>query len=331
MVNVAVVGAGYGSYGLAPAFQRAGATVVGLCAPSAERRDRTAAALGIPHTATDLASLAALTRIDAVAIAVPPDRQTAIATWALESGLPVFAEKPLGASLAEVEALANLAAHKGLPTAIDFLFPELPAWRAAKELLEDGAIGALRHVTVAWNFESYDHRHGLKGWKTDPQRGGGALRHFGSHVLYYLEWLCGPLADVAGATSSWPGGIGDSLVSLHARTAGGSGVAATICNAAPHGDGHAIRLFGDAGAIALVNASADPVDFTLELQGRADAAPTRPTLPADGPPLAAGTDPRVAPISRIARRFLAAIRAGEQLRPSFADGLRIQRHIESLV
>lgn len=330
MLNVAVVGAGYGGYGLAPAFQRAGGAVVGLCAPSAERRDRTAAALRIPHTAADLAGLAALTRIDAVAIAVPPDRQAAIATWALERGLPVFAEKPLGVSVAEVEALANLAARKNLPTAVDFLFPELPAWREAKDLLDGGAIGVLRHAVVTWNFESYDHRHGLTGWKTDPRRGGGALRHFGSHVLYYLEWLCGPLADVTGATSSWAGATGDSLVSLHARTAGGSGVAATICNAALHGEGHAVRLFGDAGMIAIVNSSPDPVDFTLEVRGRADTAPSRPGLPADGPPLPAGTDPRVAPISRMAARFLAAIRDGGQVKPSFADGLRIQRHIESL-
>lgn len=329
MLNVAVVGAGYGGYGVAPAFQRAGAAVVGLCAPSASRRDKVAAALGIPYTAPDLPGLATKTRIDAVAIAVPPDQQAAIAAWALERDLPVFAEKPLGVALAEAEALATLAMRKQIPTAIDFLFPELPAWRRAKELLDEGAIGTLRHAIVVWTFESHDHRHGIKGWKTDPIRGGGALRHFGSHTLYYLDWLCGPLSNVAGTLSTSPGTRGDTLVTLQGSSASGASVAATICSAAPHGEGHSVQLDGDSGTISMSNTSPNPVDFVLELRRRGDSVALRPALPEEKP-LAVGDDPRIAPISRIAARFLSAISGGGQVAPSFADGLRVQKYIESI-
>src|SRR5947207_1326275 len=137
-MDVAIVGAGFGGYGLAPAFQRAGARVVALCAPSPTRRDRIAATLGIPETYGSLDELLERRSVDAVAIAVPPDRQPSIAATALRRGLAVFAEKPLAASLGDAEQLAALARREQVTTAIDFLFPEIGAWRTAQRLLRDG-------------------------------------------------------------------------------------------------------------------------------------------------------------------------------------------------
>ena len=83
--------------------------------------------------------------IDAVAIATPPRLQPAIAVRALERGKPVFVEKPLAADLDSAAAMLRQAAG-GPPAMIDFGFPEIPPWRKAKALIDDGAIGALRHV-----------------------------------------------------------------------------------------------------------------------------------------------------------------------------------------
>src|SRR5437588_11306417 len=98
-MDVAIVGAGFGGYGLAPAFHRAGARVVAICAPSAARRERVAAAHGIPETFGSLEELLGRRSVDAVVIAVPPDRQLPLAAIALERGLAIFAEKTLAASL----------------------------------------------------------------------------------------------------------------------------------------------------------------------------------------------------------------------------------------
>lgn len=52
--------------------------------------------------------------IDAVALCTPPQVRRAIATFALQQGWHTFLEKPPGATLAEVIALRDLAAAKGV-------------------------------------------------------------------------------------------------------------------------------------------------------------------------------------------------------------------------
>ena len=42
-----------------------------------------------------------------------------------------------------------------MPTMIDFNFHQIASWQRAKEMLDDGAIGALRHVAVHWHVENH--------------------------------------------------------------------------------------------------------------------------------------------------------------------------------
>jgi predicted dehydrogenase len=333
MVRVAIIGAGYGGYVLAPAFQLCpDAVIAGICAPSASRRDEIALSLGIKSVADSLDALLQQTDIDAVAIAVPPDRQAEIVTFALGRGLPVFAEKPLATSVSQAQHLTLLAEKAGVPTAVDFIFPELPIWRASKAMLDAGVIGSLRHVVATWLFESYDHARSTGGWKTVGSRGGGVLQYFGSHTLHYLEWFCGPMTTLAGQLSQASGqNGGDTLASLHATFENGATGAIVLSDVAVHGGGHCLKLFGEEGVLTLSNATANPVDFTLQIQRRGEASPSMPLVPTDLPALRPGADPRIAPAARLAQRFVAAIGHRSGIRPSFADGLRVQQLMEPLL
>src|SRR5262249_57145328 len=102
--------------------------------------------------------------VDAVAVAVPPHLQPEVACRALDLGKPVFAEKPLAADLAGARALLASARMSGRPAVVDFGFPELPSWRRAKEMMDGGAIGRLRHVVVTWNAENRATRLRLTSW-----------------------------------------------------------------------------------------------------------------------------------------------------------------------
>ena len=88
---------------------------------------------------------------------------------------------------------------------IDFEFPELPAWQRAKALIDEGAIGTLRHVVVTWQVENYATRMRLKSWKTNGDDGGGVLGNFVSHCFHYLEYFCGPLANLSAQLFGLPG------------------------------------------------------------------------------------------------------------------------------
>src|SRR5258706_426353 len=79
--------------------------------------------------------------------------------------------------------------------------------------------------------------------------GGGALNDFAPHVLYYLEWLLGPIDRIWAAPQ--PDADRDVLAVLALEFRDGPTGAVTIATAAPLGDGHAMTVYGEQGALAL--------------------------------------------------------------------------------
>ena len=200
MIRVGIVGCNYGRLVHLPAFRLdPRCQVIALAGSDAERTAGLAREANIPLAFGNWADLVEHPDVDAVTIAAPPGLQPAIAMRALELGKPVFAEKPIAAGLADAEAMARAAAASGRATLVDFNFSAIMVWRKAKQLLEQGAIGRLRHVTVNWNVENYGTRMRIRNWKADGAEGGGALGNFVSHSFHYLEWLCGPDHRAVGA------------------------------------------------------------------------------------------------------------------------------------
>ena len=108
----------------------------------------------------------------------------------------------MAADLAGAEAMLRQADRA--PAMIDFNFTEIFAWKKTKALLEQDAVGRLRHVAVNWNVENVSTRLRLKNWKTSGADGGGALGNLASHSLYYLEWFCGPIAGLSARLAGLP-------------------------------------------------------------------------------------------------------------------------------
>ena len=85
--------------------------------------------------------------VEGVAIAAPAVDHARLALRALKAGKPAFVEKPLALELEDAEAVATLAAEKGLPLAVGHLLQYHPAFVTLKRLVSDGVIGELRHIT----------------------------------------------------------------------------------------------------------------------------------------------------------------------------------------
>ncbi len=303
-MRVGIVGAGFGSYGLLPAFRRDG------------RCEITAIAT------RDWEGLVSSDHVDAVAIATPPVFQPAIALAAISAGKHVFAEKPLAASLADAEKLATAAEASGLANVVDFMFPELVTFGKAKELIEQWAIGKPMHISADWIFWSHDHRHDATTWRTDAQSGGGALAHFGSHMIYYMQWFFGPIVSITGRVTK-PVGYehsGDTLATLLLGFENGASGTLTVNSGTPTTPRHSIQILGTEGSLMLSNTSGSPISFTLQHKDGVMSEPEQ-----------SGVDCRVPAVSRIVKRFIDCILTGEKTRPSFRDGLDVQRVIESAV
>jgi predicted dehydrogenase len=302
-LRIGIVGKGFGRYGLLPAFRRD------------DRCEVTAIA-----TSQDWEELVGSNEIDAVAIATPPLFQPAIALAALSCGKPVFAEKPLAANLADAEKLWRTAEVSKLANVVDFLFPELVTFAKAKQLLDQGCIGTPLHISAEWIFWSHDHRHDATTWRTDSGAGGGALSHFGSHMIYYMQWFFGSIVSVTSRVAK-PEGYrhsGDTFATLMLSFENGTSGTMIVSSGSPTTPRHFIEILGTEGSLILSNTSGSPISFTLQHKDGVMSEPEQ-----------SGVDCRVPATARIVRRFIDWILTGQETRPSFRDGLAVQRVIES--
>ena len=83
----------------------------------------------------------AVSDCDALVIAVPSHLHLEIARHALESGVPILCEKPVGLSSVEAHRIAELARETGLAQAVGFTYARAPLVRHAQALVESGEIG----------------------------------------------------------------------------------------------------------------------------------------------------------------------------------------------
>jgi len=320
-LRIGIVGAGFGQRVHVPAFRSdSRCEVAAICSRTLEGATRAARELEIPYAYGKVSEMLAGGQVDAVSIAVPPAAQPELVVAAAEAGKNVFCEKPLAVD--ESQATAALAAveRARVVHAINFIFPEIGAWREARSILEKGTLGKLRHAALSWRVETYAYAMGRDSWKTRSAEGGGTLANFASHSFYYLEWLLGPVARIA-ARLTPPGGSGDARTDAWLEMASGCPVSISVAADAFLGAGHRLEIYGDSGSLVLENRTVDYVNgFTLSTGTRESGALS--DRPADVFPHADG---RIGATAAIARRFVDAILSGTQMRPNLADGVRVQR------
>ena len=331
MIRIGIIGCNYGRLVHLPAFRLdPRCKVMTLAGTDSARAAELAQAANIRLSFGNWTELVAHPDVDAVTIAAPPNLQPTVALRALELGKPVFAEKPMAANLAGAEEMARVATTSGRATMVDFNFSAILAWRKAKDLLDQGAIGRLRHVAVNWNVENQTTRMRLKNWKAQSEDGGGALGNFVSHSFHYLEWLCGPIRGLSARLS----GLADApAMETHASIslAFGSGAAGSLAVSCASylGSGHRLEFYGEDGSLTLINTTTDYMrGFKLRLARRPAAALA--LVEVDDPvDREFSSDGRIAPVSRLAADFLDAILHAKPAWPGFAEGYRVQSLLDA--
>ena len=328
VIRIGIVGTNYGRTVQLPAFRMdKRCEVVALAGSDEARAAELARAANVAKGYGDWRALVEDRNVDAVAIATMPALQAKVAVAALALSKPVFAEKPMASTLADARAM--LSAAQGKPTMIDFNFPQVMAWQRAKTLLDDGAVGNLRHVTVHWQVENRAIQMRMRNWKTLTDDGGGVLGNFVSHCFHYLEWFCGPIARLEARLAGLPGD--DSLQTTAAMAlefASGQLASLSMSCASFLGSGHRLEFYGEDGTLVLHNRQADYMrGFELFHGKRGAAALAR--IAVDDPADAGQPDGRIAPVSRLAKRFLDAIEQGGSAQPDFAAGYRVQQLIDA--
>ncbi len=330
MIRLGIVGTNYGRTVQLPALRAdPRCQVVALAGRDAARTAELARAAGVAKAYGGWRALVEDPDVQAIAIATLPTLQAQIALRALELGKPVFIEKPMAGDLAVAQAMLRQATRQGLPTMIDFNFTQIMAWLRAKAMLDAGAVGALRHVTVHWHVDSPSLRLLMRNWKTLGDDSGGVLGAFISHCFHYLEWFCEPIAGLSariGGLAS-EGGL-ETTVAMAMQFKSGALVTLSMSCASFLGAGHRIEFFGEDGTLVLHNPGADYMrGFELFHAKRPAAALER--IAVTDPDDARYPDGRIAPVSRLAKKFFDAIESGGTPAPGFAEGYRVQRLMDA--
>lgn len=323
-VRVGIVGAGFGQRVHVPAFRAdSRCEVVAICATTLEHAMMAAQKAG--GEAQPFGNFRdMLAKVDAISIAAPPAVQPELIIEAARAGKHVFCEKPLAAEEKDAARALEAVQRAGVVHAIDFIFPEIGAWKRAQAILKEGQLGKLRHAALTWRIETYAFARGLDSWKARSSDGGGAVGNFMSHSFYYLEWLLGPVTGLASHLTS--GASGDARVFAWLETAAGCSVTVSIANDAFRGPGHGLEIYGDQGTLFLSNPTNDYVNgFTLSVAKR--DSPTVWTAAADD---FSTPDGRIGAVNAIARRFLDGVLSGTQVKPNLADGVRVQHLIAAV-
>jgi predicted dehydrogenase len=326
LIRLGIVGTNYGRNVIAPAFRNdPRCLVLALAGTDQARTAEIARASGIPAAFGNWEDLLKRADIDAVAIATPPAVQPMIAIRAFERDKAVLIEKPMAASLADAADMLRAARIGEHIAMIDFNFAELPTWRKARDMLHAGAIGQLRHFFITWNFENRATELRLRHWKTSAADGGGTLGNIASHAMYYIEWFCGPINELTARLSCLPDDpeLEVNVMMSFSFPSGASG-SLTISSASFLGSGHRLEFYGEDGTLVLANPTTDYMrGFTIHHASRPAAA--LKAVPVDPDPLDANApDGRIAPVSRLASRFLDAIERRQPATPSLTEGYRVQ-------
>jgi predicted dehydrogenase len=131
---------------------------------------------------------------------------------AAEAGKHVICEKPLGRDAAESFETWQRVAATGVKHMCAFNYRFVPAVRLARQIIEAGEIGEIRHFRAAylqeWGAAEID------AWRFDKAAAGsGALGDLGAHVIDLARYLVGEIAAVSAMTTAfWPGREVDDAV-----------------------------------------------------------------------------------------------------------------------
>lgn len=307
-----------------------------------------AARWGIPTPYDTVEEMLDREPLDALIVATPNRSHYPIALAALERGLHVLCEKPVGMSSSEARRLADLAAAKGATTMVPFTYRNMPGMRYLKELVDEGYIGQPYHLNMRY-FTGYG-RSGEYAWRFDLDVAGAALSgDLGSHLAYYAYWLFGEVESVTAEFgqnvsranrpdgSDYPRGEDSAIILLRfANGATGNLHVSSVAHEPSSFDQlQAIELHGSAGTLHHVN---DWNAVQTVSGARADEPAVRELPIPDHCWGGAPRDDAHETYKHVfrhqetqARAFVSAVAAGKPVKPDLADGLAIQRIVDAAV
>jgi len=236
-----------------PEFKQlvANAELVSVMDINPQRAKEVAAQFGVPHSCATEAELLAQD-LQAVYIATPLNVHCRQTVQAALAGKHVLCEKPIAASVAEVDQMAAACAKAGVKFMLAWCMRQNVYHKKMRELVQAGALGQMvmgRAQLTCW----YPPIPGA--WRQDLSISfGGALLDMGTHCLDLLEWIMDTaIVEVTGFTDllvhKYATRIEDTSTVLVRFRNGAHGIIDNYFNLPDAAAQNALELFGTKGSI----------------------------------------------------------------------------------
>ena len=187
--------------------------LVGIAGRNEEAVGEAAQRYGYDYATTDWRDLVADERIGLFDNGGPNSLHAEPTVAAAEAGKHVLCEKPLGRTADESYDVWRRVAATGVKHLCGFNYRFVPAVRLARELVEDGRLGEIRHFRGRY-LQDWGDDPALDTWRFHPdEAGSGALGDLGTHVIDLARYLVGEIASVSGVVKTFVAGrqVDDAL------------------------------------------------------------------------------------------------------------------------
>jgi len=320
------------------------------CGRDAAALDAFAAQWGWEETTTDWRTAVERPDIDVIDICLPPHLHREVAEAAAAHGKHLFCEKPLAPTLPDCEAMLAAAESAGVVHYLNHNYRRAPAVQLAKQMIEDGRIGEIRHWRGCYQQDWLVNPETPLNWKMQAAFGGGVHSDLNSHSIDLARFLVGEIASVscmqqtfvperplADGSGTGQVDVEDASIMLAAFENGALGTFEATRFAGGRKNRNAFEIYGSRGSLAFDLQRLNELEFCdLTLpdaeQGFRSILATRKTHPY----LSAWWPPGhnlgyEHTFTHAVVDFVRAVAGDGVICPDFADGLVCQKILEAAV
>jgi predicted dehydrogenase len=313
-----------------------GVQVVAGVDPNGEQLSAFQSEFDIPNGFASVDDALAWGAFDAVSNVTPDAIHHRTTLPMLAAGKHVLCEKPLAVNYADAAEMADAAALAGVVNMVNLSYREGPAMIQAAMMVQDGAIGDVRHFEASY-LQSWLTQPAWGKWSTEAQwlwrlstaHGSmGTLGDVGVHILDYVTHIAGSDTKrvscrlttfdkaVGGKIGAYTLDANDSF-NMHLQLGNGAtGVIHSSRFASGHFNDLSLKIYGTKGGLEVLS-----TNHVSTLRGSLG----------DDMQNARWVDIPCATVSTNYARFIDAVREGKQVIPDFARGAALQKVLDLAV
>lgn len=320
------------------------------CGRDEARLTKFARQFGWQHTTTDYEQLVTRSDIDLVDISTSNDTHLEIALAAAQAGKHILCEKPIARNVAEAQQMYDATQAAGVTTMMVFNYRFLPALALAKQMIDEGKLGTIRHFNAVYYQDWLVDENFPITWRHSvEQSGSGAHGDMNAHIIDLARHLVGEFTAVtgeqnvfvkerpiAGTEETGPVTADDATTFLARFDNGAVGSFCATRMASGRKNFLRIEIFGSKGSLnfnlerlnELEYYDVTEPDATRGFNTILVTEATHPYMDAWWPP--GHTIGWEHTFVHLVAQLITSIARGEPVRPNFYDGLQCQRVLDAV-